>query len=95
MIFDMPSCGGCRTCELACSIKHTGKFNPSKSRIKIIDKGDKPGYKVLLLEEDEGGTTACDGCSTLKEPLCVTYCTEKDDLAEIVNEFLKKNGTQT
>jgi len=22
MIFDMPSCGGCRTCEMACSFRH-------------------------------------------------------------------------
>lgn len=29
-------CTGCGTCELACSIKNTGEFNPSRSRIQVL-----------------------------------------------------------
>ena len=29
-------CTGCRTCELACSFRHEGVFNPRKSRIRIV-----------------------------------------------------------
>lgn len=89
MIFDMPSCGGCRTCEMVCSNRHTGKFNPSKSSIKIIDKEHSPGYKVFLLEKSEGCIKSCDGCKNLKEPLCVSYCVERDSLAKLIDMFLK------
>jgi len=36
MIFEMASCGGCRTCEMACSFKHAGEFVPAISSIKIL-----------------------------------------------------------
>jgi carbon-monoxide dehydrogenase iron sulfur subunit len=29
-------CTGCRLCELACSLKNTGEFNPARSRIRVI-----------------------------------------------------------
>jgi len=29
-------CTGCQQCEMACSYKHEGVFNPAKSRIKIF-----------------------------------------------------------
>jgi len=29
-------CTGCGTCELACSMKNTGEFNPTRSRIQVI-----------------------------------------------------------
>ena len=29
-------CTGCGTCELACSMRHVGEFNPCRSRIQII-----------------------------------------------------------
>ncbi len=29
-------CTGCRSCELACSLKNTGEFNPARSRIHVI-----------------------------------------------------------
>ena len=29
-------CVGCRLCELACSLKNTGEFNPSRARIQVI-----------------------------------------------------------
>ena len=29
-------CTGCRSCELACSLKNTGEFNPVRARIQVI-----------------------------------------------------------
>ncbi len=89
MIFEMPACGGCRTCEIACSYHHTGEFNPSISSLKILDKEDGVGYQVMLLEEDEGQSKACDGCQELVEPLCMEYCKEKEELEKMIKELLK------
>lgn len=33
---DVDRCTGCRACELACSLKNTGSFNPSRSRIRVL-----------------------------------------------------------
>jgi Fe-S-cluster-containing hydrogenase component 2 len=87
MKFDMPSCGGCRTCELACSYHHTGDFVPAVSSLKVIEKTEGPGYAVLLKEEAGEGGFACDGCEGLDIPLCVEYCKEVDDLYKILREF--------
>jgi len=32
---DIGKCTGCRACELACSMKHYGEYNPSKSMIRV------------------------------------------------------------
>ena len=90
MIFDMPNCGGCRTCEIACSFRHIGEFIPSISSIKIIDKADNQGYEVQLLEMESDQKKACDGCRSLNEPLCVQYCEKGVELSEMVKEFILK-----
>ena len=87
MIFDMPSCGGCRTCELACSFHHTGEFIPSVSSLRVLDREDGPGYRVLLVTENCGESIACDGCKNLDVPLCIEYCKEMDDLGKILLRF--------
>ncbi len=87
MKFDMPSCGGCRTCERACSFHHTGEFNPTSSSLKVLEKKEGPGYVVFLREEAEGGTYACDGCEGIDIPLCIEYCREIDDLYKILEKF--------
>ena len=92
MKFDMESCGGCRTCEIACSFHHTGEFNPSISSIKILDKEDGAGYTVLLLEEDSEEGRACDGCLGIEEPLCMEYCKEKEELKEMIDTLMNKLG---
>lgn len=87
IVFDMPECGGCRTCELACSFHHTEKFTPSLSSLKILDKEEGPGYRVSLVAERDGERMACDGCKDLDVPSCVEYCKEYDDLMEILSRF--------
>jgi len=91
MKFDMPSCGGCRTCEIACSFHHTGEFKPAVSSLKVVEKEEGPGYFVVLKEESDEEGFACDGCKGLDIPLCIEYCKEADDLYKILSEFEKKN----
>ena len=87
MKFDMPSCGGCRTCELACSFHVLGAFVPSASCLKIVEKDDGPGYAVLLKDVADGDGPACDDCAGLATPLCMDYCRESDDLKIILEKF--------
>lgn len=83
VIFDMPSCGGCRTCEMACSFHHRGEFIPSFSSIKVLDKGNEAGFRVLLVEKGDRESLAYDGCRELDILLCMQYCKENDDLGKI------------
>ena len=90
MLFEMPLCGGCRTCEMACSFHHKGEFIPSASSIKILDRQHAPGFEVFLAEKSDAGAVACDECRGLGVPLCLEYCTKKDDLKKILGEFSEK-----
>jgi Fe-S-cluster-containing hydrogenase component 2 len=90
MIFEMPSCGGCRTCEMACSFHHKGEFIPAISSVKILDKEKAAGFDVFLAERKDEKHTACDGCKGLQVPLCIEYCTKSQDLERILKEFLEK-----
>ena len=33
---DATKCTGCGTCEMACSMRNAGEFNPSRSRVQVI-----------------------------------------------------------
>lgn len=90
MIFSMASCGGCRTCEAACSFRHTGEFVPSRSSIKILEKKDRPGFEVMLVDDPSGENFACDGCRDMETPLCMQYCNKSEELGEILKQFLYK-----
>lgn len=41
MDFAMDLCGGCTTCEIACSYKHLGEFNNQFSSIEIVPLTEK------------------------------------------------------
>jgi Fe-S-cluster-containing hydrogenase component 2 len=94
MTFDMPSCGGCRTCEMACSFKHKGAFIPAMSSIKILDNENEPGFHILLFEESDGQSIPCDGCKEEDLPLCMQYCIESEKLEKILKEFMDKVKTK-
>lgn len=95
MKFDMRSCGGCRTCEIACSFHHNEEFNPATSSIKILDKTNEPGFIVLLVEENDRESIACDFCEGIEVPLCVQYCKEKEELAKMIDELKQKKESMT
>lgn len=93
--FDMPLCGGCRTCEMACSFHHKGEFNPTLASIKIIAAEGKLPFRVWLSGEKEKlapREIPCDGCQELEEPLCVQFCRKKEDLKSILDEFKVSHG---
>jgi len=94
ILFDMPTCGGCRTCELACSFHHKEEFIPSVSSLKVLAKEDGPGYRVLLVRESSGESIPCDLCKKLDVPLCMEYCREMDDLGKILIDFEKEVQTK-
>ena len=88
MKFDMPTCGGCRTCELACSFHFTSEFFPAVSSLKVMEKPDGPGYFLDIKgKENDREGFACDGCERLDIPLCVDYCREADDLYQILKQL--------
>lgn len=37
LLIDPAKCTGCLQCEMACSLEHTGEFNPARSRIRIFE----------------------------------------------------------
>ena len=43
LILDSRKCTGCRLCELACSAKHQGVFNPKKAHLRVINHYTKTG----------------------------------------------------
>ena len=46
----LKTCVGCRTCELACSFFHEKKFNPQKSRIRIVQGGPAINHPVVCMQ---------------------------------------------
>ena len=55
------NCSGCRSCELACSLKHFGYFDFSKSRIHIE-------------QEEEHSVIEIHQCIQCDERSCVNVC---------------------
>ena len=93
MEFKMDLCGGCTTCEIACSFRQIGAFNNLYSSIEIVPLVDKPGYKVILHDQDTDKRRACSGCTDVSGfPPCVEYCVRDADLMEIIEEYRSKRG---
>jgi len=53
-------CSGCRLCELACSLKMVGEFNPSRARMKVI--GFEEAFALPLM------------CFQCEIPYCSEVC---------------------
>lgn len=58
---DVEKCSGCRACELACSMKHTGEYNPLNSRIHISIFPEK-AFAIPVV------------CFQCNEPWCEKIC---------------------
>lgn len=54
-------CIGCRECELMCSLKHRGRFNPAEARIRIEYDPQMNCYSPVI-------------CRHCDEPACVEAC---------------------
>ena len=92
LTFDGLGCGGCRTCEIACSFHHKKVFCPSISSIEIVDKPGEPGCRISLYVIDSNGHLACNSCECENEPLCLKYCSVsmREILKSVLSDELPK-----
>lgn len=61
LVIDHEKCTGCRLCEMACSITHTGVSNPARSRIHVI-KWTMEGFDLPMV------------CQQCEEAPCIAVC---------------------
>lgn len=61
LVIDVDRCTGCALCELVCSFKHYGEFNPIKSRIHV----------TTFWEHEIAVPVVCCQC---EEPWCGRIC---------------------
>jgi Fe-S-cluster-containing hydrogenase component 2 len=70
LIIEYEKCVGCRTCEMACSAKHTATINPHQSRIAVV-KWDVDG---------EGIPLACAHCESAPcQAICPVRAIARDE----------------
>lgn len=62
LVVDGDKCTGCRVCELVCSMKRTGEYNPSKSSIRVLQNRELD-ISLPVIRPD------CDQCGE-----CVEWC---------------------
>jgi carbon-monoxide dehydrogenase iron sulfur subunit len=61
LVVDHAKCTGCRLCEMACSVKHTGANNPARSRIHVV-KWPLEGFELPML------------CQQCEDAPCIAVC---------------------
>ena len=61
LMSDPKKCTGCGLCRVACSVVKAGVCNPEKSRIRVIEMGDRGQYLPLACQhcEDAPCAAAC------------------------------------
>jgi ferredoxin len=65
IVIDEAKCRSCFICQLVCSLRFEGAFNPSKAAIGILPMMKPDGDIDIRISFDD----KCDGCG-----LCVRYC---------------------
>ena len=61
IVIDIGKCTGCGTCELMCSFRHHGEFNPRKARI----------HKTVFLYDELAVPVVCSQC---EDAWCERIC---------------------
>jgi Fe-S-cluster-containing hydrogenase component 2 len=61
LIINPDKCTGCRTCEMVCSLYHSGRFNPLESRITILTF-EAEGIHIPVV------------CQQCEDPICQAVC---------------------
>ena len=67
LLLDPDRCTGCRACELACSLHHSGLMSPELSSLRVSRDNHTAAIEWQLL-------STCDLCEREPQPLCVKYC---------------------
>jgi anaerobic carbon-monoxide dehydrogenase iron sulfur subunit len=60
IVVNANKCSGCRLCELSCSLKMIGEFNPARARMKVI--GFEEPFALPLM------------CFQCEDPYCAEIC---------------------
>ena len=84
---DPKKCTGCRSCEIACSLKHARVSSPDRSRIRVVNL--KPARHFLPV--------ACQHC---EDAPCLKACPQEAisrdaDLAQVVIDYTRCVGCRT
>ena len=79
LYIDYQKCTGCRTCEMACVVKHHGVVNPERSRIRVV-KWEAEGLYVPM------------SCQQCQDAPCMNVCPVKaisrdDDMARVTVDY--------
>jgi Fe-S-cluster-containing hydrogenase component 2 len=84
LIMEYEKCVGCRTCEMACSAKHTATVNPHQSRVSVV-KWDIDG---------EGIPIACSHCESAPcQAICPVIAIARDEsLGRVMVDYDKCIG---
>jgi len=78
LVVDQTKCDGCRLCELVCSLRMHGEFNPSRSAVRVSKLESRGIYIPVispfggLLLDPDGKPITCDLCGG--NPRCVEIC---------------------
>jgi len=67
VIVDPDLCSGCRTCELACSMHHSGLMSPELSSVRVHRSNRTAAVDWRVLP-------TCDLCADEEHPWCTKYC---------------------
>ena len=88
--FETETCGGCRSCELACSFHHMKNFQRGISSIVITDVPKSTNTNLTFYRESIDNRMACDMCKGLDVPLCIQFCsaTYRDELEKLLRAHL-------
>lgn len=70
LVFDPKKCTGCRLCELACSFRMEGEFNPTRSRVQVAIFDEEAFYTPLsCFQCDEAWCRhACPAAAITRDP---------------------------
>lgn len=61
-------CTGCRLCELACSLKNVGEFNPARARIHVIGFEELFCLPIMCFQcEKPYCAQVCPACALIRE----------------------------
>jgi len=64
LMINYEKCTGCRLCELVCAVKHDGKSNPTRSRIRVM-KWEMEGLYIPM------------SCQQCQDAPCMNVCPVK------------------
>jgi carbon-monoxide dehydrogenase iron sulfur subunit len=75
---DVDECTGCKICELVCSMKIHGEYNPSKSYIKVLQNKELDVNLPVLNAECVNHHSGCSKCVDFCPTKCLRFTSLKE-----------------